>query len=125
MLAKAIVEKLKTGSIKNAVPFANGMKIPAPPYVVVKPETGAIAGTRQFRLIVHTEQGRIEEIERYVFTELPGLLITGKDGENVILKDGEGRSYRLRSGDWSDIRAEEQENTICMERVFYIPFKIS
>jgi hypothetical protein len=125
MLVKAIVERLKTGTIKNIVPFANSMKIPPPPYAVVKPEVGAVPGTRQFRVIAHVEQGRMEELEKYVFTELPELLLTGKDGQKVRLKDGDGRVYRLRSGDWTDVRPDGEGGTICMERIFYIPFKIA
>jgi hypothetical protein len=126
MLIKAIVKKLKTGSIKNVIPFADSMKVPPPPYVVIKPESGAIPGTRQFRLIVHTEQGRLEALEKYVFTELSELLVTDREGQTVRLKDEEGKLYQLRSGDWFDVRPEETGDfkLICMERLFYVPWRI-
>jgi hypothetical protein len=117
MLNSAIIAKLKEGTVKSVALFSDGMELPPPPYVVVKPESGMIPGTRQYRIIAHTEQGRLDELENYIFTELPELLL------NARLEDEEGRAYKLHGGDWSDVRPE-QDGTICMERVFYIPFKL-
>ena len=121
----AIVERLKTGSIKSVILFADGIKIPPPPYVVVKPEAGTILGTRQCRIFVHTKQGRIDELDKYIFTELPKLLVSNEKELRVRLKDEEGRIYQLQSGDWFDVRLEGSDNTIYMERKFFYPFKIS
>jgi len=118
MLVNKIIEILKTGSIKNIVLFGDGMKIPPTPYVVIKPETGSIPGTRQFRFFVHMEQGRQEELDNYLFTELAELLLKEK------IKDDENKLHILYSGEWFDVRADEQEKTICMERIFYFPFNL-
>lgn len=120
MLNSAIVNKLKTGTIKNVILFADSMMIPPPPYAVVKPENGAIPGTRQYRIIVHIDQGLMDELERYVFVELAELL------ESQTLEDEEGRFYKLKSsGEWTDVRVDPYDQAIYMERVFYIPFRIA
>jgi len=121
----AIVERLKAGSIKSVILFADSMKIPPPPYVVVKPEVGAVPGTRQYRIFAHTQQGRIDDLDKYIFTELPKLLLSNEKEHRVRLKDEEGRIYQLQSGDWFDVRLEDSDKTIYMERIFFHPFKIS
>ena len=121
----AIVERLKTGSIKSVILFADGMEIPPPPYVVVKPEAGAIPGTRQYRIFAHTRQGHADEIDEYIFSELPRLLLSNENEPRVRLKDENGRVYQLQSGDWFDVRLEDSDKTIYMERIFFHPFKIS
>jgi len=121
----AIIERLKTGSIKNVVLFADSMKIPAPPYVVVKPDVGAIPGTRRYRVYVHAQQGHLDTLEKYVFTELPGLLLSNENEPKVRLKDEEGRLFQLDSDEWFDVRLEGSDNTIYMERIFFHPFKLS
>ena len=118
MLNNAIITKLKSGTINSVVLFADDVKIPDPPYVVVKSEVGMIPDTRQYRIFVHTTLGQQEKLEEYIFTELPELL-------SGYLKDDNGRIYILHSGEWSDIRIEDSDKTICMERIFYIPFRIS
>ena len=121
----AIVKKLKTGSIKSVILFADTMEIPAPPYVVVKTEVGRIPGTRQWRIFAHTHQGRLDEIEKYIFSELPELLLSNEKEPKVRLKDDEGRLYQLHSGEWFDVRLEDSDKTIYMERIFFLPFGIS
>ena len=120
----AIIEKLRAGSIKNVVLFADCEKVPPTPYVIVKPEVGIIPGTRQYRIFAYMKQGYLDILEKYIFTELYELLIKDNDGNKVKLIDDDGRVYWLKCGDWSDVRTEDSDKTIVMERIMYIPFKI-
>lgn len=115
MLTK-IVAKLKTGSIKNVVPF--GSALPAGRYVVVKPESGPNE-TRRFRIIPHVAQGEQITLENYLFNEVSTLL------SGFQSTDRHGNNFKvLDTGEWTDIVAENDDSTISMERVFYVPQKL-
>jgi hypothetical protein len=95
--------------------------MPDAPYVVVKAESGAIAGTRQFRIIAHANMGLQDELENYLNIELSTLLI--KDGnEKVFIIDGAGNRYRLQSsGAGTETIMGNDDGTIAMERIFSLP----
>jgi len=114
MLLNAILRELKKGSIKNVVAFSDTDVQPDAPYVVVKPETGAIARTRQYRVIIHHKQGMLDKLENYAMTEIDELL----PGH---IEDDEGSRYKLFKGGYTDVTAEPQGNTYFMERLFYTP----
>ena len=114
MLANCIVKALKKGSIKTVLLFSDTGTMMDPPYVVVKPEAGAIAGTRQYRIIVHHKQGMFDELEKYTLIELDELLQGG-------VADGEGGRYKLYKGGYTDITLEVDDNTFFMERIYYTP----
>ena len=118
-----IINRLKTGSINNVVMFADSDKVPPPPYVVVKPEVGLIPGTRQFRIFVHMKQGFLDVLEKYIFKELEKLLINDESsGGKVFITDADG-TYRLQPGGYTDLYTEISDNTIVMERIFFMPFR--
>lgn len=107
-----IIERLQTGSITNVVAF--GSPLPSSPYVCVKPETNPIG--RQFRIIGHYDLGNNSALDLYIFNELPELLsnwsYTDEYGNYVTVKDAK---------EYTDIVADNDDSTISMERVFYIP----
>ena len=110
-----IVAKLKTGTIKNVVPF--GSPLPVPPYVVVKQEPAGGSMTR-FRIIPHMAQGQQVALNNYIFHELSDLL-TGFEAS-----DTNTNLFRLEEPEekeWTGVGAVSDDNTISMERCFYAP----
>lgn len=111
----AIVNRLKTGTIKNVVPF--GSKPTAIPYIVVKCERDG--GVRLIRVTVHHNQGYQVDVEKYVLHNLSVLLRNWKGtdsyGNTFIVKD---------TGEYTDIVTTNDDSTISMERVFYVPFRL-
>jgi hypothetical protein len=116
----AIIDRLKTGSIRNVVLFGDGAKMPPPPYVVVKPEKDARGENRTVRIIVHQKQGEQDQMEDYLFKELVSLL-----GRNIILTGRNGSRNRLVfSGEWTETITGNDDNTIAMEKIYIIPGRI-
>jgi hypothetical protein len=115
-LINAIINKLKTGSIPHVVLFSDTDVFPEPPYVVVKPEFGVIANTRQFRIIIHHHKGQFDALENYALIELDTLL-TGD------IEDGEGNRYKLYANGFTDVTPEQTDNTYFMERFYYSPMR--
>jgi len=114
-LLPKVVARLKTGSIKNVVPF--GSDLPAAPYVVVKPESGPVG--RLLRIIAHRAQGEQLKLEDYVFGELSTLL------SGFESTDRHGNLFKVRSTEeWIDVAAVSDDSTISMERVFYVPQRL-
>jgi hypothetical protein len=117
---KAVVDRLKTGSIKSVVPFGNSAALPPPPYVCVKQEPGAMNDRQNFRIIVHRKQGEQILLEKYIFEELSELLNT-----SVWLEKADGGKFRVMSGgDWYGPYAEDSDKSIVMERMFYAPKRL-
>jgi hypothetical protein len=110
-----VVAQLKTGTIKNVIPF--GFQTPNAPYVCVKPESVPMG--RAFRCIVHVKPDYVLDMENYLFNELSTLLkdwrTTDRHGNTVTVKDGD---------EYTDIVAVNDDSTISMERVFYVPAKL-
>jgi len=108
-----VVAKLKTGTIKNVVPF--GTDKPVAPYVVVKEEPAPNQETR-FRIIAHMAKAQDLVLRAYVFTELSTLL-SGFEDES----SSENRFQLEDRGEWYPVAAVSDDSTISMERCFYAP----
>ncbi len=108
-----IVAKLKTGTIKNVVPF--GSVLPSAPYVVVKEEP-APGDEVRFRIIAHMAKAQDLALRSYIFTELSTLL-SGFEAES-----SSGNRFSLEDrGEWYPVAAVSDDSTISMERCFYAP----
>ena len=114
MLTK-IIERLKTGSISNIVEF--GSKLPTSPYVCVKAELYPVG--RGVRVIAHCDRGSNSALDDYVFNELSVLLsdyeYEDANGNTVTVKD---------AGEYTDIAVNNDDSTISMERLFYLPLRL-
>ena len=113
-MVKAIIARLKEGSIKDVVLFSNSVQFPGPPYVVVKPETGIRENTRQFRIIVHHKEGMFDELQQYTLVELDKLL-------SGTIADDDGSRFKLHKAGYTDITAEPEGDTYFMEKLYMIP----
>ena len=116
-LANAIINKLKTGSIKNVILFSDTDTFHEPPYVVIKPESGTIENTRVYRIIVHHQSGMLDELEDYTLKELDKMLL----GD---IEDEDGARYKLYPNGYKDITPEPSDNSYFMERLYYTPLTI-
>lgn len=116
-----IITRLKTGSIKNIIPFGSATPSTVP-YIVVKPETNNKG--RGVRIILHYKQGANMYVsggvthtpmDDYIYNELPSLLsewtMANNHGESMTVHD---------TREITDITAVSDDNTIAMERLFYI-----
>jgi hypothetical protein len=125
-LVNAIINKLKTSSIwngkeepeSNIVLFSDVDVFPDAPYIVVKPETGIMENTQNFRIIVHMNKGKYDELKNFVFIELDNLLL--KD----YLNDGEGGRYKLYPVGFTDVTPERIDNTYFAERIYFTPLTV-
>lgn len=113
-----IVARLKTGSIPDVVPFGTST-LPAPPYVVVKPERDALGRGRIFRIVAHAAPDQQVFLQDYIFEELSTLL----DGYTTDSRLG-NRNQVLSEEDWMDLIGNNDDGTISMERTFLVPSKI-
>jgi hypothetical protein len=109
----AVVAMLKTGTVKNVVPF--GSKTPAPPYAVVKGEYEGGFG-RRFRIIAHMAVGQQTFLEDYIRSEVATLL----DGATLTSRHGNVNKLELEE-EFGDIVASNDDGTISMERCFLLP----
>jgi hypothetical protein len=113
-----VVEKLKTGTIKNVVPFGAPRPSSAP-YVVVKEEKADGNRTR-FRVIPHMAQtvANVLALDSYTKSELSTLL------GDFEADDRFGNYFKLEESDeieWTGVGAVSDDSTISMERCFYAP----
>ena len=114
MLTK-IVEKLKTGAIKNVVPYGVA-SLPAPPYIVVRPEADSLGRGRLMRIFIHMSPGYQAILEDYAFNTVPGLL------DDFDTDDRFGNYNEvLSTPDYGDIVTNNDDGTISMERRFLVP----
>jgi hypothetical protein len=113
-----IVARLKTGTIPDVVPFGTST-LPAPPYVVVKPERDALGRGRAFRIIAHADPDQQTFIQDYIFEELSDLL----DGYTAETRLG-NQNQVYSEDDFSDLIGNNDDGTISMERVFLVPSRI-
>lgn len=112
----AIKTRLKTGSIKNVV--VHGTKdIPSLPYIDIKPEIHPVG--RGIRCIVHFPPDYQLDLEDYVFNEISELMRnfkgTDRHGNKFVVKDDE---------EYSDIAVRNDDDSLSMERVFYVPQRL-
>ncbi len=110
-----IVDKLKTGIIKNVVPFGVE-QLPEPPYTVVKSEKDILNRGTIYRIIAHYLPGQNEFLKRYIMTDVFDLL------DNFMAKMDSGNyNTLLTENDYDDIITDNDDKTISMERVFLLP----
>jgi len=112
---KEMVNRLKTGSIKNVLLFGDSMNRVTDPYVVVKTIAG---GSRKlYQIIVHMATGLQDALEAYILRELPALLKEPleAEGKKITVRD---------TGAWLGPYVDEGDNTLAMSRDFYIPIII-
>lgn len=117
MLSK-IVARLKTGSIKNVVPFGSIAQNPS--YIVVKPERAENGIGRRFRIIVHMKPDQQEFLEDYIFNELSTLLTDYQ----VESRHGNLNQLIMEDDNYTDITISNSDGTISMERCFIMPSKL-
>ncbi|MDR1952364.1 MAG: hypothetical protein LBQ37_02470 [Elusimicrobiota bacterium] len=108
-----VYEQIKTGSIKNVVFFGDSDKMPPPPYVVIKTEADNMNHRLIFRFIVHRVMGEQDLIDFYIRKELRDLL------SDVATEQGNIRFYS--TDEWVGVQARSDDNTISMERTFFVP----
>lgn len=114
MLTK-IVERLKTGAIKNVVPYGTA-SLPAPPYIVVRPEEDALGRGRLMRVFIHMSPGQQIFLEDYAFNTVPTLL------DDYDADDRHGNYNEvLATPEYGDIVTNNDDGTISMERRFLVP----
>jgi hypothetical protein len=110
-----IVAKLKTGTIKNVVPFGSA-NTPAPPYIVVRPEADGLGRGRIYRIFVHMKPGQQTFLEDYLFNNIPTLL------SNFSTDDRHGNHNKvLPEYEYTDITTNNDDGTISMEMRFLVP----
>lgn len=107
-----IINRLKTGSIKNVILFGDSFDRQAIPYVVVKPM--ASGDRKVYQIIVHMALGMQDGLERYIFQELLELL-------EEPLRADESQITVKNTGAWLGPYVDEGDNTLAMSRDFYIP----
>jgi len=111
----AIIKRLKEGSLRRVVPFGTST-FGVPPYVVVRLEKDL--DVVNIRVFVHFEQGAQQLYRPYVMGELSELLL------NHRFTDSEGNVFEVYdTGRWDEASAVSDDNTLSMERIFYVPFR--
>lgn len=109
-----VVEQLKTGTIKEVVPFGARQRPPAP-YIVVKEEPAPSLGYTRYRVIYHALPGQILPMRTYVRKDLIALLdgkaLTGTGGNVNVIES---------LGEISPLAPESDDGTISQERTFRI-----
>lgn len=107
-----VVEKIKTSSVKNVVPFGASKMLSAP-YDVVKPER-VPGGGRRFRIIAHRKADEQILLEAHI-RELIALL------NGFTATTARGTHNSLKYEDYSDIAPVSIDGTISMEASFLMP----
>lgn len=110
-----IVEQLKTGTIKNVIAFGE-LKLPTAPYIVVKYEQDIAGRGWVYRVIAHFKPGQQTFLEDYVVNNI--MILLDKFGATTR----HGNYQKLyATNELSGIIADNDDNTIAMERVFLAP----
>ena len=118
MLSK-IIAQLKTGSISNVVPDGSTPGLQAP-YVVVTQGTDVLGRGTAFTINTHYPPDYQIILNDYVRGELTTLL------ENFTATSHNGNLNTLQFdqfGDLPELFKGNSDNTISMERVFWMPDK--
>jgi len=107
-----LINRLKTGSVKNVFMFGDSFDRSVKPYVVVKPIAG---GDRELlQIIVHVALGMHNMLKEYIFRKLPALL------KEPLKADGKVVTVRS-TGAWLGPYVDEGDNSLAMSRDFYKP----
>lgn len=119
-MIKAIITQLKTGSITNVIPRGQNIVNPEKPYVVVwGPETIQQTGMDRegknlYYINTHFPKGYINQLDDYVYNELPTLL-----PDKMRLTTRDGRIVQLfLTMDIGVIVEGNDDGTLSKERVF-------
>jgi hypothetical protein len=109
-----VFEKIKEGSIRSVVFFSDNADNPPPaPYVVIKPEADNANSRLVFRFIVHRKFGEQNALDNYILYELKTLL------SDVQTPQGKIKFYS--TDEWFGVQTRNDDNTISMERTFFVP----
>jgi len=107
-----LINRLKTGSIKNIIFFGDKTEKKSTPYAVIKSLAG---GDRKLlQIFIHTVLGMQDFIEDYIIKELPELL------KEPLEADGKFITVQS-TGAWFGPYVDESDNTLAMSRDFFIP----
>jgi hypothetical protein len=114
-----LIEELKmlieAGSVKNVALFADGLQPPAPPYVVLKPESHT-PDKQKFTCYVHFIEGRLEAAEEYVKRDLYALVSRSRNSC--------GQCKFKSDRTWTGPMVDQQTNTLVYMRSFWVPLII-
>jgi hypothetical protein len=118
-LITAIIDRLKTGTIKNVYPRGSIVQNPSAPYVVVWgpeliPQPGYDdRGKNEYFISVHFQRGFINDLDDYIYNEIINLL----NNYRIISRDGRKATLKI-SGAPSTLIEGNDDVTISKERVF-------
>lgn len=115
-----IVEQLKTGTIKNVVAY--GSNLPTAPYVVVKQENEPLGRGTQFRIIAHFLKGQQIYLEDYIKKEVSELLT---DFQATTRNNNLNELWQDEFGQMPELTVSNDDDTISMERVYWMPDKLN
>ena len=115
-MVKAIIDRLKTGSIKNVIPFGES-NLPPAPYIVVKQTSSSIARGINYKIFVHYPPGYEKFLTDYVMNELVNLL----DGYGATTDNGNYKELEIIIEDVGFINTHNDDKTISMYRSFLAP----
>lgn len=118
----AIINKLKTGTIKTVVSRGDGVKNLTPPYVVVWEDAQVSAGNAQanggFFVSCHNVIGTEDDIRNYLSNEVIGLL----HKINLTTNDTPPVTFRLEDTmEMSALVQSNDDGTISRDRLFLLP----
>lgn len=113
-----IVEQLKTGRIKNVVPFGSNNNS-LPPYIVVKPESDSLGRGTIYRIFIHMKPGQQIDLEDYLRKDISDLL----DGFGSATRNGNYNELETTE-EYNDIIVNNDDKTISMERSYLLPSRL-
>lgn len=110
-----IISRLKTGRIKNVVPYGYGENA-APPYIIVREEQDSLGRGIVYRIIGHMLPGQIIFLEEYMRSDISTLL------DNYVITSRNGNVNELMTEQYnSGTIANNDDGTISRERRFLLP----
>ena len=113
-----VVEKLKTGKIKNVMPYGED-QLPAPPYIIVKTERDPVGAGTIYRIIVHMTPGQNTFLEDYTKGDIADML------DNFAAYDRHGNyNMLLTQNSYVDTIVNNDDGSISREAVYLLPSKI-
>ncbi len=117
MLIK-IIDRLKTGKIKNVVAYG-APSLPATPYVVVRIQQDPLGRGKLIRLFTHFAPGSNIFLEDYVLDELSTLL------NDFTFTTRHGNKQKIEFiDDYGEVVPDNDDKSISMERSFLVPGKL-
>lgn len=120
-MLNAIVNELNTGFPAVKAGAFGDAKLPRVPYVIVKQEQDLAGRGKAYRIIAHFQKGQQTDIEDYIRGTVGGLL----NAFSSIDRHGNLNKLYFDSGDVpSDLRISNDDGTISMERVYWMPDRL-